>query len=126
VTPPTCEKFGVGCWVCRLADGADNEKGSFGNCAVRRPQKARLMKHRASEHHKRSVNNFLHQVGLADAKGLVPAPPLDEFAMLLTRIRKGELEATVRGKRRLMTTMSWCLYEAQREKNVNFLPMPSA
>jgi len=79
------------------------------------------MKHQRSERHKRSVRNILHQVGLVDAEGILPAPPAEEFAMLLTRIRKGELESTCRGDRQKQTTMSWCLFEAQREKERNFL-----
>ena len=43
------------------------------------------------------------------------APAVEEFANLLQRIRRNELEAPSGSSRRKLTTMSWCLYEAQRE-----------
>jgi len=55
VAPPTSDQWGLGCWVCRQAGGRDHVQAAFSNCAVRRPSKARLMKHQRSDRHKRSV-----------------------------------------------------------------------
>ena len=122
VKPPTSGRWGLGCWVCRQASGNPN-KGAFGNCEVRRPNKARLIKHRQSARHKRSVQQLLHQRGLAadDGWASLPAPPVEEFANVLLSIRRNELESRKRGERRKKTSMAWCLYEAQREKERKFL-----
>ena len=77
VAPPTSDQWGLGCWVCRQAGGRDHVQAAFSNCAVRRPSKARLMKHQRSDRHKRSVQKtILHQRGLAahDDGASLPAP----------------------------------------------------
>jgi len=48
-------------------------------------------------------------------------PPVEEFSQLLQRVRRNELEGGGRGLRRKTTSLAWCLYEAQREKERAFL-----
>ena len=63
------------------------------------------------------------QLGLSsgpDGDGL-PAPTLAEFLDLLQRIGRGELEAQTRGGRTKATAMAWCLYEAYRDEERDFL-----
>ena len=50
-----------------------------------------------------------------------PPPPLGESTQLLNRIRQHELESVTRKGRRKHTSIAWCLYEAQREKERKFL-----
>jgi len=110
--------------VCRQAIGNDDSHagGPFRTCSVRRPNKARIKKHHRSSYHKRSVLALLHHRGLANVEDDgVPAPPVAEFAALLQRIRRNELEAATRRRRRKQTTMAWCLYEAHRDKERKFL-----
>ena len=125
VSPSTSASWGLGCWVCRQAkfgNDDDDASGPFVTCGVRRPSKARRLKHHRSNHHARSVLALVHQRGLAAAEDDgAPAPPVADFANLLQRIRRNELEATSRSCRRKHTTMAWCLYEAHRDKERKFL-----
>jgi hypothetical protein len=117
VKPVTAERWALGCWVCRLASHVKHctAPGHFGNCAVRKPKKSQLVKHHESGRHKRSTHQFLQLRGLDAAGDSVAAPSVEEFAQLLQRIRRTELEAPRRGSYRKHTTMAWCLYEAHRE-----------
>ena len=110
--------------MCRQAIGNNDGHagGPFVTCSVRRPNKARIKKHHRSSYHQRSVLALLHHRGLANVEDDgVPAPPVAEFAALLQRIRRNELEAVTRCRRRKQTTMAWCLYEAQRDTERKFL-----
>jgi len=117
VKPVTAERWALGCWVCRLASHIKDctAPGHFGTCTVRTPKKSQLVKHHNSRRHKRSVTLFLQLRGLDAAGDSLAAPSVEEFAKLLQRIRRSELESPRRGSIRKYTTMAWCLYEAHRE-----------
>jgi len=111
VKPVTAERWALGCWVCRLASHVQPcmAAGHFGNCGVRRPRKSQLVKHHKSGRHKRSVHRFLQLRGLEAAGDSVAAPSVDDFALLLQRIRRSEVEAPQRGSYRKYRTMAWWL-----------------
>ena len=107
---PVCQRnWTLGCWVCRRASQLNPTAslGHFGNCAVQRPRKSQLIKHHLSARHTRSAHQFLQLRGLGLASDSVAAPAVEEFANLLQRIRRNELETPSGDSRRKSTTMSW-------------------
>ena len=127
VCPVSAKRWGLGCWVCRQMEhvkpgtAESDGLGRFGSSMVRQPSKSRLLKHQSSDRHRRAAQLFLRLRGLASGTDGIAAPTVEEFASVLLRIRRNELEAPSRGSREKHATMSWCLYEAHREAERKFL-----
>ena len=127
VKPVASESWGVGCRVCcwyrhRSGIPGANELGQanlFVNMTVvgSSIQTPCLRRHARTKLHRLATAALRNR----NATGSLPAPAASKFQELLGRLRACGLAQTCRGDRRRNATMAWCLYEAVRDDERDFL-----
>ena len=123
--PGQSPAWGMGCRICRLhynpnsddADGGPWAQLGVGGASI---QRYHIMKHKKTIRHQRAQTAFLLAIAGTDVgavhQAAIAAPPLDDFLMLLCKLREshGHLD-------RKQATMAWCLFEALRDQEREFL-----
>jgi hypothetical protein len=122
--PPAASPWGWGCLVCRSAS-ADADIGSAwaklevgGNSLC----KTNLLRHAHSRAHEKATHRFLQRLGLAHGDHL-DAPPVNDFHVVLRASRRGGANVDDVGNHdsRKLATISWCLFEALRDQDREFM-----
>ena len=129
LAPGATPIWGIGCRICRLtynSNGENDNGGSWAQLGVRGTcvQKSAIVTHAKSRRHRRARSAFLLAIAGSDANAVqqaaLAAPSLEDFRVLLCRLRESHGRLS-----RKQSTMVWCLFEALRDSEREFLKTAS-
>ena len=123
----TSPSWGVGCIACAHAQ-TGTPFATFTVCSIATMSISNFKKHAASKVHRQATAAFLSQRGItfgpSSGRIVVGAPPVDHFHKLWTLLADGLAPANGIegiGTNHKLVRMAWCLCEAMRRDDADFL-----